>query len=263
GVAAKAQGWPTDIKGLEALRERSPENALVRFRLGVAYRQRFDSKERQPGDFKEAITFWKEALALDPDQYIWRRRIQQYGPRLDKPYSFYDWAHQAREEITARGEKSHSLMAEPRGSEFAHPGAGEVMAEQVHPDPEGKVTRDGASLVNLRAVVVPSTKGDGKALRVHLHFLPDSKKLVHWSNDVGPLSFFIEEGQEVVIQDQSIGAAPKGIVLSSEERVVEFEIRSVGGKALPKTLKGSAFYFVCEDENGTCQYLRQDVELEL
>src|SRR5262249_51755179 len=74
----------------EAFR-RVPEFADAHFRLGVAYRMRYDSSRRQPGDFQKALIAWQDALDLNADQYIWRRRIQQYGPRLDKPYPFYDW----------------------------------------------------------------------------------------------------------------------------------------------------------------------------
>ena len=72
-----------------------PKNAPVQFRLGVCYRRRYESQQRQPGDFQAAIDSWSRALDLDPNQYIWRRRIQQYGPRLDKPYAFYDWVNEA------------------------------------------------------------------------------------------------------------------------------------------------------------------------
>ena len=68
----------------------SPKSPVANFQLGVALRRRFDSGERQNADFLKAIDSWRKALGLQPDQYIWRRRIQQYGPRLDKPYSFYD-----------------------------------------------------------------------------------------------------------------------------------------------------------------------------
>ena len=57
------------------------------FRLGVAHRIRHESPGRRPRDFQAAIDAWCRALELDPNQYIWRRRIEQYGPRLTKPYS--------------------------------------------------------------------------------------------------------------------------------------------------------------------------------
>ena len=68
-----------------------PEDGPTHFHLGVTYRKRYDSDHRQLEDFRKAVEHWDQALDIDPNQYIWRRRIQQYGPRLDKPYSFYDW----------------------------------------------------------------------------------------------------------------------------------------------------------------------------
>lgn len=70
--------------------EADQNNGVSHFRIGVAYRKRYDSEYRKTSDFFMAINHWAKALELDPNQYIWRRRIQQYGPRLDKPYPFYD-----------------------------------------------------------------------------------------------------------------------------------------------------------------------------
>jgi len=74
---------------------------------------RFDSISPQTQDFEKALKHWQIALDMNPSQYIWRRRIQQYGPRLDKPYSFYDWITQARKDILKRGETPVELNAEP------------------------------------------------------------------------------------------------------------------------------------------------------
>ena len=71
------------------------------------------------GRFRKAVEHWERALALDSNQYIWRRRIQQYGPRLDKPYPFYDWIPEARADIEARGQSPVTLAVEPAGAEFA------------------------------------------------------------------------------------------------------------------------------------------------
>jgi tetratricopeptide (TPR) repeat protein len=97
----------------------SDKNSL--FRLGVAYRMRHESTWRRNGDFQSAVESWGRALALDPNQYIWRRRIEQYGPRLTKPYAFYDWVEQAKAEILRRGETPARLSVEPYGSELAGP----------------------------------------------------------------------------------------------------------------------------------------------
>ena len=123
----------------------SDKNAL--FRLGVAHRMRHESAGRRPGDFQAAIDAWGRALELDPNQYIWRRRIEQYGPRLAKPYAFYDWVVQAKAEISRRGETPVPLTVEPYGSELAGP-VRDVLAEAsapVEPDPKGQIHRDEAA----------------------------------------------------------------------------------------------------------------------
>src|SRR5712692_5993278 len=97
------------------------KDAAAQFRLGVCYRRRYESEHRQAGDFQAAIDHWSRALDLDPNHYIWRRRIQQYGPRLDKPYAFYDWVNDAEKEIANRGEKPVALKVRPGGAEVAHP----------------------------------------------------------------------------------------------------------------------------------------------
>ncbi|MGI9243801.1 MAG: hypothetical protein ACR2RV_23590 [Verrucomicrobiales bacterium] len=257
------------IEQFEARTSEQPKDAEAFFRLGVALRERFDSPQRKPDDFAGAIAAWSEALKLKPSQYIWRRRIQQYGPRLDKPYSFYDWVVQAREEIVARGETPQVLEAEPSGSEFAQPG-GRANAkpgdepEPIHPDPDGKLPQDEAALVLLEPTVVPSTDKKSPACRVHLRFLPDGSRKVHWSNDAGPLSFFIDDHPGVSIHDIQLPPTNRNSLTSHEERTVEFEVRPATGRdTLPDKLSGAAFYFICEDIGGQCQFLRQDIEISL
>ena len=243
--------------------EESPQDPIANFRYGVAMRRRFDSDEGKPGDFLVAIRAWEKALKLRPDQYIWRRRIQQYGPRLDKPYSFYDWVNTAREEIEKRGEEPLLLMTEPKGSEFAYPEkiAKGKMEAGKHPDPEGKVPADAGSMVGVSVVVVPSTKGDGGAARIHLGFTPDREQLVHWTNDAGNVSFHLDVGAEVTLHDFN-GPGPVPVIVASDEgRVIEFEIRPKTGAKLPKEIKGAAYYYVCEGTEGVCRYLRQPVTI--
>ena len=45
------------------------------------------------------------------------------------------------------------------------------------------------------------------------------------------------------------------------ERTIEFEVRPAKGKQLPDEIRGAAFYFICEDVGGVCQYLRNDIVL--
>lgn len=242
-----------------------PDDGKAHFRLGVAYRQRYDSAKRQEGDFSKAIGSWKAALAEDPSQYIWRRRIQQYGPRLDKPYSFYDWVHEARKAITARGETPIDLVAEPSGAEFAYPDkTAEEASFAEHPDPRGKVPQDERRLVGIEATAVPSTKDGSPAYRVHLKFRPNVLGKVHWTNDAGPLAFFPDESEAYEIKHFQKAGRPMDQLTSFEIRNIEFELRPSSNKSeLPKQFKGWAYYYVCEDVNGQCLFLRQKVTLAL
>jgi tetratricopeptide (TPR) repeat protein len=91
-----------------------PSHSPTYFRLGVVHRKRYDSSVRKTDDFQRAIEYWTRALDMDPNQYIWRRRIQQYGPRLDKPYPFYDWVNTARKDIQDRGETPGAVAGRTR-----------------------------------------------------------------------------------------------------------------------------------------------------
>ena len=263
-ISAKLPEREFEIDALEKLVMAEPENAVARFQLGVAYRKRQDSEKGQADDFANAIASWRRALEMNPDQYIWRRRIQQYGPRLDKPYSFYDWVNQARAEIKARGEVPHALTAEPGGSEFAYPenGEPEVAGEEIHPDPRGEVTQDLDGWVTAKVVVVPSTKGDGQSVRVHLEFTPQEKAEVHWTNDAGNLSFFPDATGVKIVDRQGPGKVPAE-ASTNEVRKLEFEVRPLEGKKLPKQLTGAAFYYVCEGNDGVCRFLRQNLTISL
>jgi hypothetical protein len=252
------------IAAFQARVQADPKDGKAHFRLGVAYRRRYDSPKRQHRDFNQAISAWEKALAIDPSQYIWRRRIQQYGPRLDKPYSFYDWVHEARETIVKRGETPHALVTEPSGAEFAYPEkASEEATPEKHPDPEGKVPVDRNYLVKTEATAVPSTKKGAEAFRVHLKLTPDTARKVHWTNDAGPLLFFPEASEHYAIKHFQKSEAPQDKLTSTETRVIEFELRPNGTAELPASITGVAYYYVCEDVNGQCLFLRQPITVSL
>ena len=253
------------ISLLEERLSNDSNDAKAHFRLGVAYRKRYDSDRRQADDFSKAIEQWSAALALDPNQYIWRRRIQQYGPRLDKPYSFYDWVNTARTSIKERGDTPTTLVAEPGGSEFAYPEkqAGANKNATPHPDPEGKIHRDTNKLVHIESTVVPSTKGNAPSARVHLRFRPDALRKVHWTNEAGPLAWFADPKADAKVVFSEGPAAIPTEGTSTEMRSVEFDVRPAEDGRLPKVFKSAAFYYVCEDIGGQCLYLRQDIEVSL
>ena len=166
------------------------EQARLHFRLGVVHRMRFDKHpESYPDDFRTAIKHWKKALQLNPNQYIWRRRIQQYGPILDKPYPFYNWVDQARREVLARGDNPLELRVEPAGAELIGPGqriATDQSDKTKNPDPKGKITRVAEGLLNVRSIVVPSTNKKQKAARVHVAIEPIRESGFGWNNEGGP-----------------------------------------------------------------------------
>jgi hypothetical protein len=247
----------TDGLALEA----RPDLASIHFHLGVAYRRRFESTARAEGDFARAIEHWENALALDPNQYIWRRRIQQYGPRLDKPYSFYDWVNEARQAITARGDTPAPLRVEPSGAELAYPA--EVLdsaADATEPDPEGDIQRD-EGLIHAEVIAVPTTQGDGAAWRIHV-FTPHDA--AHWNNEAEPMSVWLDAPKGWTIDHRLATLDAPPTATSTETRTAEFELRPPPDSA-PETpkLRGYALYNVCEDAEGACLYRRLDFETTL
>lgn len=244
--------------------EADPDNGWAQFRLGVAHRARYDSQDRRPADFQNAVDHWSAALALDPNQYIWRRRIQQYGPRLDKPYPFYDWVVQAREEIAARGEEPLRLAVEPRGAEFAEPAKEFVGRETTvaEPDPQGRVLRDEGDFITLESTAVPSAVGYGEVARFHLVFRPMTEKKAHWNNEAEEMVLWVDPPRGWEVESRMLTHPLPPELVSQEERTIEVEVRAPD-RSLRRTatIPAYALYYVCEDVNGICMYRRQDVEL--
>ncbi len=237
------------------------------FRKGVAFRRRFESPSRQKDDFQNAVRCWGKALSLRPNQYIWRRRIQQYGPRLQKPYAFYDWIREARKDIEKRGEKPHVLRVEPRGAELAHPSKkfDTKEPEQKSPDPEGKIKLDSKLLIQTEITVAPHKIEPGKSVRVHLNFKPNAKQKAHWNNEAGLMELWVEPTSELKVSRKLTQFTGPQKAISDENRKLEFEVQlSNDARAIRRwELKAYILYYVCEDVNGICQYLRQNITIPL
>ena len=254
------------IAAYEYALDSRPEDGSTHFRLGVAYRARYDSDGRQARDFELAVSHWERALDIDPNHYIRRRRIQQYGPRLDKPYPFYDWVPEARTAIEVRGESPVPLPVEPGGAEFAHPAEVFAAADTTpaEPDAGGRIYRDGGEFVEIERLAVPTRVEAGASTRAHIVFRPNLARKAHWNNEVDDLVYWVDppEGWEVDARYLTV-SRPEAVV-SQETRRVEFELRSPASAA-PGTVvvPGYALYYVCEDVDGTCLFRRQDVELQL
>lgn len=243
-----------------------PNHAPTNFRLGVAYRKRQESEKRQPQDFQTAVEYWTKALEMDPNQYVWRRRIQQYGPRLDKPYPFYDWVPLARQEIQARGQTPAPLTVEPGGAEFAEPLKvfEPSKSSKRAPDPQGRVLRDQEKFILTDIAFVPPAIAPGDSIRVHVTFRPNAATKAHWNNEAEGLVFWIDAPEGWQASDRYLTVSNPPAAVSLEPRTVEFELKAPGDAQKQRvTVPAYALYYVCEDVNGTCLYRRQDVQFDV
>ena len=242
-----------------------PKNGPAWFRLGVCFRRRYESSRAQPGDFQAAIDAWGTALKLDPNQYIWRRRIQQYGPRLDQPYSFYDWVTDAEKAVRARGEEPIRLAVRPAGAEIAHPVKALPLTDKapINPDPDAKIHCDKDDLIQAETTVVPGKVGPGKSARVHIVLRPSAKQQIHWNNEAEPLRLWVEPPKDWQISERLLQAPAPVQPHSTEARTLTFEI------VVQKTARGKlrlpvyALYHICDDAGGQCRFLRLDIPVEV
>ena len=202
----------------------TPDDGRARFSLGVALRMRVDSARARPDDFQRAIDAWGHALALDPNQYIWRRRIQQYGPRLDKPYPFYDWITTARQDIRDRGGTPVAIAVEPGGAEIARPArAFEAVApSRPSEDPDGRITRaDG--WIDVTTIRVPTTRKEDSAVRFHVIVRPSHERDVHWNNESVPMRIWLAAPAGWALDQSFIEIPNASTATSTETRRFEIE----------------------------------------
>jgi len=265
-VWGQGSQWGDVIRAYQHAAQLEPGDAATQFRLGSAFRKRYDSSARQPTDFQDAERHWTQALDIDPNRYIWRRRVQQYGPHLDKPEPFFDWIRDARAEIARRGDTPLALTVEPGDSEYAAPVAGVAAAKvpAVEPDPRGRIRRDRGEFISVETAVVPSTITPGDMVRVHVTFRPNLRTKAHWNNEVDPLVYWLRAPRAWIAKPRAVVAPNAPTEVSQEPRTVEFEVKvpetqAPGAIAVP----GYALYYVCEDVNGVCMYRRRDVNVPL
>lgn len=244
-----------------------PREPRARFRLGVALRRRSETDRHQKGDFQEAVEAWGLALELDPNQYIWRRRIQQFGPRLDKPYPFYDWVAKAEATVRSRGEMPVAIPVRPDGAEIASPIKNFESAPDVDavksPDPLGKLARDQGA-VTCEATVVPAVIEAGQTGRVHLQFRLKPRSTEHWNHEGDPLQVWIEPASEVEVSERLVTAERRKSATSVHDQTIGFEIRVPKEQTVSSVrVSGYATYALCDEAGGPCRFLRLDWEVNL
>ena len=233
------------------------------FRLGAAYRIKYElDGQRDAKLFADCVAFWEKALKLNPNQYIYRRRIEQYGPRLKKPYSFYDWVSKAREEIQKRGETPVQLAVEPNGAELAlRARKMEVQTGVENPDPKQQIELD-QNWVKVHVNTVPSRPKPGSVAAVHLGF--HLSENANWNHESTPLQVWLDSPEgEVSISAQLIeDKTPHPKATSSDPISIALEVKTPKEGGAVK-LKGFALYHICEEDGGQCVYRRKNFELVL
>ena len=239
---------------------------LIEFRLGVAYRARYDSKNgANPNDFSNASSYWTRAREGNPNQYIWRRRIEQYGPRNIKPYPFYDWVDDAVKEIRARGEQPVELNVRLAGAEIALPAKRSAQSDPIaaaeNPDRESKITLVDSAQPEIKASIttVPSKIAPGQTVRVHVQFQPGNG--MKWNNESTRLQVWIE-GIEGQVSKQLFSVTPPSTATSTETRGIEFEYTANKNSA-EFGIAGFVLANVCPDAEGVCLFRRCNLEFDI
>ncbi|MEM9412806.1 MAG: hypothetical protein AAGA30_16965 [Planctomycetota bacterium] len=253
------QKFDEAIEQLNTIVKSDSDNAKAQFVLGVSYRLRFDSENRQTNDFANASKYWSNALSLYPNQYIWRRRIQQYGPRLAKPYPFYDWVDRAIEEIKKRGEIPIVLKIPLSNSEQLSPNKNSQTntSPTENPDPDSKIFEDKQNRINIQTAWVPYSYSVGDLISLHLSFvLQDNTK---WNNEAGPCQIWIDNNREEGGDGRLIDLPTSKQTSSNEIRTVDFEYKTLNQ---PEVITGYLLFHCC-DQDGVCYYLRKDFEIDL
>ena len=265
GLFQTVRSWTQAIGIFSQDVQRHPTDGAAEFRLGSAYRARYDSPDRRATDFADAERHWSRALEIDPNRYIWRRRVQQYGPRMAEPYAFFDWIRDARREIAARGETAIALAVEPGDSEFETPdprlAAARVPAAE--PDPRGRIRRDAGEFIGVESTAVPAEPAPGDTVRVHVTFRPNARTKAHWNNSVDPLVYWLAPPAGVRVSARAFVAPNAGTEVSQETRTVEYDVTLPHAANGRVTLPGYALYYVCEDVNGVCMYRRHDITVTI
>ena len=230
----------------------------IHFRLGVAHRMLYElGGQTSAVQFSKAVSHWESALATNRNQYIWWRRIQQYGPRLKKPYSFYDWVAQARKELLYRGEK-------PNGAELAQRARSMVIDTAAkNPDPKNEILLVEPRWVTSHINMVPTRPKPGDVVAVHVGFTVS--KLAKWNHGTEPLSLWLgnpSSGARVsskAIHDKTPYAQPD----SQQSVSLSFEVQIPADATRAIEIDAFSIFNICESENDQCIRRRHNLKITI
>ncbi|MFH1416737.1 MAG: TlpA disulfide reductase family protein [Planctomycetota bacterium] len=246
---------------------REPGDADSLFRLGVAHMIRHESPQRRPDDFQSAIDAWRKAHGLRSRNEVFHRRIQQYGPCVDKPFAFYGWVATARKAIVDRGDESVALQSWPCEIERAKPAKKfKYDKKQRGPslDEHEKANEDRDGLVGLSYVAVPGTEQEHKRIVQELMVLrPDAARGIEWAESADPPRLWLEKPKTGRVSKLFVECAKAPGDSSENDRVLTFAVRLPSKKGKSLTVRGTLVYSVRQGGEGAPQTLSRDVKIKI
>jgi hypothetical protein len=176
-------------------------------------------------------------------------------------FSFYDWVAEAEKVVRARGEEPIRLSVRPVGAEIARPVKSLAVPDKTpdNPDPDGKIQRDRAGLVQAEVTVIPSRVSAGKSARIHVVLRPGAERQTHWNNEAEPLRLWVEPPKGWQVSERLLQAAAPARAHSAETRTLTFEVIVPAAAHDKIGLPVYALYHVCDNAGGQCRLLRLDI----
>ncbi|MFN0059638.1 MAG: hypothetical protein ACKVX7_14370 [Planctomycetota bacterium] len=237
------------------------EAGAIYFRLGVALAARHDSAASVAGDFRSAMQMWTRAIELDPENAIWRARLEQFGPRAQQPFPFYDWVPVATRAIRARGEEPRPLSAAFTHAELAQPTRASAAVETEEPDLRGRIVRDSHLVVEVDSAFAPARLERGGRARLHLDLRPSAPARVSWNDENCPVQVWLNPPAGCTLSATLLIAPVAGTTRRVEADIAwPQELLELPPDA---AITGYALYTVKRDDTDSSLYLRQDFSIAL
>lgn len=235
------------------------------FRLGVAYRIRYDRAERQPDDFQSAVNAWRQAVEMASGNEVFLERLQQYGPTLGRSQGFYDWIETARKAISEQGDTPVPLPIEPSHMEEAPPAKKFAVESDADApaEPADKGEQDGSDLVRFDQTVVRGAGKHKNIAAVHLAFWPDRGREVRWDDSAAPLRVWLKQTDKAGVNRQFLTCAKQPQSTADGLRTLCCEVRLPDSADEPIVIDAVAVYAVREGKEGQLRLLHRDLHVRI